>query len=113
MSRDAAHVLDILEAATRALTFVEGVGAEAFRADLKTQSAVLHQLIVLGEAARRVSQPFRDAHADLPWKEMTGLRSRVIHDYDDVDLGEVWAVLHKDLPRLIPRLEAIVKRKPE
>ncbi|HEY5616962.1 MAG TPA: HepT-like ribonuclease domain-containing protein [Vicinamibacterales bacterium] len=74
MSRDDAHVLDILTAARRAETFVEGMTDAAFLDDIKTQSAVLHQLTVLGEAARRVSEGFRETHQGVPWKAMAGLR---------------------------------------
>ena len=113
MSRDDAHLLDVLEAARRGLVFVEGMSEAAFLNDIKTQSAVLHQLTVLGEATRRVSQEFRDAHPEVPWRVMAGLRSRIVHDYDEVDLDAVWAVLEKDLPKLIPQLEAIAKTEPE
>lgn len=113
MSRDDGHVLDLLEAARRALSFAAGMSESQFLNDLKTQSAVLHQLTVLGEAARRVSQPFRDAHAEVPWKEMAGLRSRIVHDYDEVDLDEVWRIIERDLPALIPVLQAIAKAEPE
>lgn len=113
MSRDDAHVLDMLEAARRAETFVEGMTEAAFLDDIKTQSAVLHQLTVLGEAVRRVSQSFRDAHPGIQWKEMAGLRSRIVHDYDEIDLDEVWNILKKDLPSLIPRIEAIARMEPE
>lgn len=113
MSRDEAHVLDILEAARRARSFVEDLTDGVFLDDLKTQSAVLHQLTVLGEATRRVSEEYRSSHPDLPWKEMAGLRSRIVHDYDEVDLDQVWTVLQKDLPDLISKLETIAKTEPE
>lgn len=113
MSRDDGYVLDLLEAARRARAFVEGVSEAQFLGDLKTQSAVLHQLTVLGEAARRISPPFRDAHAGVPWKEMAGLRSRIVYDYDEVDLDEVWVVQQRDLPALIPTLSALAKTEPE
>ncbi|MBI4263755.1 MAG: DUF86 domain-containing protein [Acidobacteria bacterium] len=106
-------MLDMLEAARRAETFVEGMTEAAFLDDIKTQSAVLHQLTVLGEAVRRVSQSFRDAHPGIQWKEMAGLRSRIVHDYDEIDLDEVWNILKKDLPSLIPRIEAIARMEPE
>jgi uncharacterized protein with HEPN domain len=112
MPRDDAHVLDILEAARRATSFVSGMSDTEFLNDIKTQSAVLHQLTVLGEAVRRVSEDFRQANVGVPWKEMAGLRSRIVHDYDEVDLDEIWNILHKDLPTLIPQLEAIAKTEP-
>ncbi len=112
MSRDDAHVLDVLHAAKQALDFTHGMSAESFLADVKTQSAVLHQLTVLGEAVRRVSSAYREATPSIPWKEMAGLRSRIVHDYDEVDLDEVWRILEKDLPTLIPQLEAIARQEP-
>ena len=112
MSRDDGYVLDLLEAARRAVAFVQDVSEIQFMKDLKTQSAVLHQLTVLGEAVRRLSPEFRQQHPELPWKEMAGLRSRIVHDYDDVDLDEVWNILERDLPSLIPQLQAIARSEP-
>jgi uncharacterized protein with HEPN domain len=67
MPRDDAILADMHRAARLALDFVLGMDQAAFTADLKTQSAVLHQLLVLGEAAKRLSGPFRDAHPQVPW----------------------------------------------
>ena len=112
MSRDDAHVLDVVHAAKQVLEFTQGMNVDSFLADVKTQSAVLHQLTVLGEAVRRVSNAHREAHPSIPWKEMAGLRSRIVHDYDEVDLDEVWRIIEKDLPLLIPQLDAIARQEP-
>src|SRR5205085_279850 len=74
------------------------IDSATFQADLKTQSAVLHQLLILGEAAKRLSPEFRDAHAEFPWPLITGMRDKLIHHYDAVDLGVVWDTIEKDLP---------------
>lgn len=63
MARDDAHVLDMLRASCLAIEFATGLDADAFIGDVKTQSAVLHQLTVLGEAAKRVTAPRDDAHS--------------------------------------------------
>jgi uncharacterized protein with HEPN domain len=63
---------------------------EAFLGDLKTQSAVLHQITVIGEAVKRLSQAFRERHPILPWSLMAGMCDHLIHGYDATDLGEVW-----------------------
>ena len=74
MHRDDAHLLDIRRAAQRAIKF-KGSGDKAeFLADPKTQSAVLHQLLIIGEAVKRVSPEFRAAHPDVPWKLIAGTR---------------------------------------
>ncbi|OFW27252.1 MAG: hypothetical protein A3H97_12940 [Acidobacteria bacterium RIFCSPLOWO2_02_FULL_65_29] len=108
MSRDDAVVLDMLTAARRAIAFASGLTQDQLGADLKSQSAILHQLLVLGEAAKRLSEGFRDLHPGTPWKAIAGMRDRIIHGYDDVDLQEVWRTLEADLPLLIVTLEALV-----
>ena len=112
MSRDDAVLLDMLIAARRAVEFASGVARDQFGSDLKTQSAILHQLLVLGEAVKRLSDTFRDSHAETPWKAVAGMRDRIIHGYDDVDLGEVWRTVEHDLPALIATLELLVPREP-
>ena len=68
MSRDNASLLDISRAAELILSFVDGVDRADFDTDVKTQSAVIHQLLVLGEAASRLSQEFRATRPDIPWR---------------------------------------------
>jgi uncharacterized protein with HEPN domain len=101
MSRDDAILLDLARAARLAREFVQDIDEAKFLADVKTQSAVLHQLLILGEAAKRLSHAFRDTHSRIPWPLITGMRDKLIHDYDDVDLAVVWETLQKDLPTLL------------
>jgi uncharacterized protein with HEPN domain len=79
-----------------------------FLADLKTQSAVLHQLLIIGEAAKRLSADFRAAHPEVPWKLIAGTRDKLIHFYEGVDLDEVWKMATADLPQLIRWIEPLV-----
>lgn len=95
MVRDDAHVLDMLRATRLALEFSAGMDVDAFLRDTKTQSAVLHQLTVLGEAAKRVSAEFRAANPGIPWRQAAGVRDRIVHEYDSIDLDTVWAILEK------------------
>ncbi len=108
MSRDPAYLLDILDAARLAQEFVEGMDQEAFNGDLKTQSAVIRQLEIVGEATRRLSTAFRSAHPKIPWQEMAGMRSRLIHNYNQVNLKLVWEVVQNDLPTLIAQIAPFV-----
>jgi uncharacterized protein with HEPN domain len=107
MWRDDATLLDILRAARLALEFRGRLEKAAFLTDLKTQAAVLHELLVLGEAAKRLSAAFREEHPDVPWKAIAGMRDRLLHGYDDVDLDLVWKTVDADLPALVTRLEAL------
>jgi len=105
MSRDEAYVLDILRAARLANEFLAGCEREAFETDEKTQSAVLHQLLVLGEAVKRLSDEFRGRHPGVPWQQIAGMRNWIIHQYADVDLDEVFLTVQRDLPELVRNLE--------
>ena len=73
MSRDNATLLDIANAARLIQTFIQDMTKEAFLGDLKTQSAVLHQVTVIGEAVKRLSQAFRERHPILSWLLMAGM----------------------------------------
>ncbi|MGD0537659.1 MAG: HepT-like ribonuclease domain-containing protein [Verrucomicrobiota bacterium] len=70
--------------------------------------AVLYELVVMGEAARRLSPEIRAVHPEVPWRDMIGLRSIVTHGYDQIDDDELWQVIERDLPDLIRKLEAIL-----
>jgi uncharacterized protein with HEPN domain len=108
MQRDLAVLLDIVQAAHLVLAFKEGMTKIAFDADLKTQSAVLHQFIVIGEAVKRLSPEFRASHMDIPWSAIAGMRDHLIHGYDIVDLEEVWKTATVDVPSLLTLLEPLV-----
>jgi uncharacterized protein with HEPN domain len=77
MWRDDATLLDVLRAARLTVEFRGRLDKTAFLSDLKTQAAVLHELLVLGEAAKRLSGTFRDSHPEVPWKAIAGMRDRV------------------------------------
>jgi uncharacterized protein with HEPN domain len=108
MQRDRATLLDISRAAQLIEDFVGDMQEEAFSADLKTQSAVLHQLMIIGEAVKRLSPEFRDRHASIPWSLMAGMRDKLIHGYDIVDLDEVWQTAKKDIPVLLETIEPLL-----
>ena len=107
MPRDDAQVLDILKAARLAIEFKGSADKAAFLADAKTQSAVLHQLLVIGEAVKRLSPEFRAAHPEVPWRLIAGTRDKLIHFYEGVDLEEVWKMVTSDLPELIRLIEPL------
>jgi uncharacterized protein with HEPN domain len=87
---------------------LEGLTWEAFEQSELHQNAVMHPLEIVGEAARLVSQATRDAHPEIPWSQMIGMRNRLIHEYFRVDLVTVWETVQSDLPRLIELIEPLV-----
>lgn len=108
MSRDDATILDILRSARLVGKFIGGMDKPAFLDDIKTQSSVLYRLGVIGEAVKRLSPEFRSRQPGVPWKEVAGMRDKVVHDYDEVDLDEVWKTATADIPRLIEFLDPLV-----
>ena len=113
MQRDEALLLDILIAARRAVRFLGGMTWEAFEQSELHQNAVMRPLEIIGEAARRVSQDTREAHPDIPWDQMVGMRNRLIHEYFRVNLTTVWETVQDDLPPLIAQLEPLVPQEHE
>jgi uncharacterized protein with HEPN domain len=111
MPRDDATLLDILRAARLAVAFIGDLDKPAFLHDLKTQSAVLHQLLVLGEAVKRLSEGFRTSHPTIPWRMIAGMRDQLIHAYDAVDLDEIWKTVSIDIPNLIILSEPLEPRQ--
>jgi len=106
--RDAAYVCDILKAARLIGSFVADVTRQEFEQDPKTHYAVIAQLQIIGEAAKRVSEEFRSAHPDVPWSKMARMRDLLIHLYDRVDLGEVWRAACESVPQVVDQLERML-----
>jgi len=95
------YLLDILDYAEKAMRFMEGISsAEGLQEDERTLLAVVRALEVIGEAARRIPHAFREKYPNVPWRGMTGMRDKVIHDYFGVDGEVVWKTVKKDLPPL-------------
>jgi uncharacterized protein with HEPN domain len=108
LPREINYLLDVLEAARLLQMFVEGVDWETFENDLMRRAAVMRQLEIIGEAARRLSEETRLELSEIPWRQIIGMRNRLIHGYDDVDLAIVWDSVQNDLPPLIAQLEQVV-----
>ena len=109
-SRLADYLRQMIEGSRDAVSFASGMDREAFVADLRTQRAVVMSLMIVGEAAARVladHSDFVEAHPDIPWRSIRGMRNRIAHGYFDVDLGVVWQTVEIELPTLIDRLEAL------
>ena len=108
MPNDKDRLLDVLQAARRALGYVRGKTRRDFIEDPLLQDGVIRRLEIIGEAVRRISDEARAELPELPWRDMTSMRNLLIHEYNDVDLGMVWDTVQNDLPKLVSALENIL-----
>jgi uncharacterized protein with HEPN domain len=110
MSRNVlVYIKDILQNMRDAEQFIQGMTYEQFVADKKTVNAILRSIEVIGEAAKRVPDDVRAQYPQIPWKEMAGMRDKVIHLYFSVDNETVWLVVKEHIPSLQPLIEQIVR----
>ncbi len=107
MSSDGAHILDMLLAARRAREALQDMSLDQLTSDWRAQSIVQHQLMLLGEAVKRLSPEFRERHNQVQWSSIAGHRDILIHRYDMVDIGEVWRIVTREIPPLIEFLASI------
>lgn len=108
MSRDSDFLLDIVLSARLIVDYVQGVEREQFLQDTALQDSVIRRLEIVGEAAGRVSSEFRAVHPEIPWASMTGMRNRMIHGYDDIDMDIVWNTSQQSVPNLLTLIEPLV-----
>jgi uncharacterized protein with HEPN domain len=100
-------VEDMLDALRKIDLYTAGMDHSSFLQDEKTVDAVVRNLEVLGEAARQIPDAFAARHPDVPWRKVTGLRNRIVHDYFGLDLEIIWQIVRNDLPPLKATLEKI------
>ena len=105
---DLIYVGHMLDTARLAVSKVSGMDRTEFDEDENLRLAVAHLIQTVGEAARRVSEDYRDAHPETPWRAIVGMRHKVVHDYLHVDFDIVWDVAKVDLPALITQLKEMV-----
>lgn len=98
----------MLDTARKARLLIENKSRSDFDADEVLRLALTYLLQTIGESARRVSQDFRLANPQLQWKAIVGMRTKIVHDYLDVDEDIVWDTLTQELPELIQILEEMV-----
>lgn len=105
---DRVRLRHMLDAARKAVKFAQGQSRAGLDADEKLTLALVRLLEVLGEAARGISQSYRQKYSKIPWQQIAGTRDRLIHGYFNVDYDIIWEIITADLPPLIVELERIV-----
>ncbi|MDJ1168189.1 MULTISPECIES: HepT-like ribonuclease domain-containing protein [Roseofilum] len=108
MSRDRESLVDIMTAIQLIFQYTQGIDSQSLSSNLEKQDAILRRITIIGEATKRLSKEFRQLHSSIPWKEIAGMRDVITHDYDEVDIDEVWKVVSENLPQLLSYIEPLV-----
>ena len=105
---DRVRLRHMLDYSRKAGAMIEGRTREDLDRDEMLCLALTRVVEVIGEAATRVSQAGQQQHGQIPWPEIIGLRNRLVHGYDAVDVDILWDIVQQDLPPLIEQLQAIL-----
>ena len=107
--RDKDFIGDIQEAMEAVASYTKGLTYKTFLEDRKTQDAVVRNFEVMGEAAKNITPSFKGKYPAVPWKEIAGLRDKLIHFYFGIDYKIVWNITKKSLPKLRKQIKTIAK----
>src|SRR5689334_19541704 len=105
MRDDTSYFLDMLIAARKIQTFIEGLSETDFNKSQLHQSAVILELLIIGEAARGISENGKTEQDEIKWDEILGMRNRLVHEYFRIKIDLVWETVKYDIPILIAQLE--------
>lgn len=100
---------DILNSVEKIKSYTESLTYDTFIKDSKTLDAVIRNFEIIGEAANRLPEDFKDSHESINWFRIRGFRNRIVHDYMGIDFQIVWTIIDKDLDQLAADITAIVK----
>jgi uncharacterized protein with HEPN domain len=105
---DSVYLGHMLDAAQKIAARIRGKTRAEYDSSEDLQIVVAYLIQTIGEAASRVSTNLRDKHAEIPWKQIVGMRNRIVHDYMNIDADVVWEVATRNIPTLIARLNSLV-----
>ncbi|MEW6482620.1 MAG: DUF86 domain-containing protein [bacterium] len=107
---DTAYLKHILDAITRIEEYTAGIEYEDFMENHLIQDGVIRQIEIIGEASKRISDEIKKKHLDIPWKDMAGMRDKLIHNYLGVDMDALWDTVENDIPTLKSKLKDIIEK---
>lgn len=103
------YLEDILRAMSDAMQFTADMGFEEFTQDTKTMYAVIRAIEIIGEACKKIPKSLQQKYPGIPWREMAGMRDKVVHEYFGVSPERVWETVKRDIPSLKPLFEQILR----
>ena len=109
MSRDALlYIADVVAAGEAILRYIDGVTFEAFAANDEKRAAVERQVFVIGEAAARLPDEWKQRRPEVPWRKIIGLRNLLAHGYWEIDADELWDVARNKVPEFVAELRSLL-----
>jgi uncharacterized protein with HEPN domain len=109
MRRERLYLDDIVQACDDIAGFLEGFDLQAFLQDARTQGVILQRLMVIGEAASRLPDDFTEAHPEVDWPAIVGLRNRIVHAYFNIELPIIWEAATRESPHLRSQIKDILR----
>lgn len=106
---DSVYLHHILDAFEQIESYTNGVSYDDFAENRLLQDGVIRQLEVMGEAARNITEDLRSAHSNIPWRQMIGLRNRMIHAYFNINLQIIWEIIQGDIPNLREDIKCVLE----
>ncbi|MBU4298867.1 DUF86 domain-containing protein [Patescibacteria group bacterium] len=106
---DELYLRDIFDSIVKIEKYLQNLNYDEFSENLMIVDAVVRNLEIIGEAAKNLSKEIKILHPEIPWKEMAGMRNKVIHEYFGVNLKIVWKTIKERLPELKTKIEEIFK----
>ncbi len=103
------YIYDMLESTNKGISFIKGFTLSNFREDDKTQFALIRAIEIIGEASKKVPKNIKNEYPEIPWREISGMRDKLTHDYFGVNVDVVWNTAKKDLPTIKKLLKKIIK----
>jgi len=107
------YIKDIIEYMERAENHIKNLQLDQFLKDDKTCDAVIRCIEVIGEAAKNIPEEIRISYPSISWRDLAGMRDKIIHSYFTVDFETVWLVVKEDIPRLKPMVKKVLEKMEE
>ncbi len=108
---DSVYLRHIFDALSRIQEYTKGMVFDKFSSASVYHDAVIRQIQIVGEASKRLSPEFKSGHPQVPWKDISGMRDKLVHDYMGVDLKAVWKTVQEDVPELKKEISRILEKQ--